>query len=57
MIFFEQYGGGANFGGDQLVLGAAINLELGERGRLDFDSSDGSSWWARFRGEQQYTVD
>jgi len=27
----------ANFGGDQLVLGAAINLEFGDFGRLDFD--------------------
>ena len=27
----------ANFGGDQLVLGAAINLEFGDLGRLDFD--------------------
>ena len=27
----------ANFGGDQLVLGAAINLEFGDRGRLNFD--------------------
>ena len=27
----------ANFGGDQLVLGAAINLEFGDHGRLDFD--------------------
>jgi hypothetical protein len=36
----------ANFGGEQLVLGAAINLELGDRGKLDFDSSDGRPWWA-----------
>jgi len=27
----------ANFDGDQLVLGAAINLEFGDHGRLDFD--------------------
>ena len=30
------------FGGDQLVLGAAINLEFGDLGRLDFDLVMGS---------------